>query len=380
MTRNTLGVIATMLMAASLGPAVAYAQESKCSPCEAEDRDRAVRRYQQEIERARREIASLQRQLASSESRLDTASVRRLNERIERAVEQLSRAHSRQATHLQSLADRSERSRSAVVAVTPAAHQWMTQAIDGYIGVLWSANVHVERPKKGESLWTFHDYPHVEAVERQSPAERAGIQVGDMILAFDGKDLRAGKIPMNAVLRPGSTVTVRLAREDRTRSVDVKVEARKPRTRVRATRPPLGVEGPSEEWSISIPEIAELPAVPPAAPVPYAAITPTPLGASGAFGMLGGTTVGAEMIPLDETLGEPYGTEHGLLVLRVGPQTPAARAGIEKGDVLISVDGRELRSVPALIRAFERAEKAEKSELRIELLRKRERKVVVMRW
>jgi membrane-associated protease RseP (regulator of RpoE activity) len=370
MIRNTLRAIAiTMLTGALLAPAAAYAQESKCNPCEAEERDRAVRRYQQEIERARREIASIERQLSSTESTLDTATVRRLDERMQRAIEQLSRAHVRQAAHLQSLA---ERSRTAVIAVAPPANQWLTQAMDGYIGVLWSASVHVEKPRTGEALWTFHDYPHVEAVERESPAERAGIQVGDMILAFDGKDLRAGKIPMNAVLRPGSTVAIRLTREKRTRLVNVKVEER-PRSyaRIRTPRAPIAGEAPPDEFVIEMPEMGEVPPMPP--------VPATPRGAPPGYGSLlgGAATVGAEMIPLDETLGEPYGTDHGLLILRVGPRTPAARAGIQKGDVLISVDGRELRSVPALIRAVERAEKAQ---LRIELLRKRERKVVVMQW
>jgi C-terminal processing protease CtpA/Prc len=370
-----LRAIAMMLLTgALLAPAAAYSQESKCSPCEAEERDRAVRRYQQEIERARREIETLERQLSSSESMLDTASVRRLNERMQRAINQLSRAHVRQAAYLQSLAGRS---RSTAIAIAPPANQWMTQAIDGYIGVAWTASVHVEKPKNGDALWTFHDYPHVEAVERESPAERAGIQVGDMIVAFDGKDLRAGKIPMNAVLRPGSTVVVRLTREDRTRSVKVQVEERPRRVRVRTPRPPVAVEPPSGEWMIEPPEVADVPGVPPVTALPRTAVTPPPLGAPGAFGLLGNATVGAEMIPLDETLGEPYGTDHGLLILRVGPRTPAARAGIQKGDVLISVDGRELHSVSGLIRAVERAEK---DELRIELLRKGERKVVVMQW
>lgn len=377
MTRHTLRAIAiTMLTGALLAPPAAYAQESKCNPCEAEERDRAVRRYQQEIERARREIATIERQLSSTESTLDTATVRRLNQRMQRAIEQLSRAHVRQAAHLQSLAERS--ARSMVIAVAPAANEWMTQAMDGYIGVLWSANVHVEKPRTGEALWTFHDYPHVEAVERESPAERAGIQVGDMILAFDGKDLRAGKIPMNAVLRPGSTVAIRLTREKRTRSVNVKVEER-PRSyaRLRTPRAPIAPEAPPDEFVIEMPEMGE---VPPAAATPRPSIAPVPpLGAPPGYGSLlgGAATVGAEMIPLDETLGEPYGTDHGLLILRVGPRTPAARAGIQKGDVLISVDGRELRSVPALIRAVERAENGQ---LRIELLRKGERKVVVMQW
>jgi serine protease Do len=247
----------------------------------------------------------------------------------------------------------------------------MPQAIDGYIGVLWSANVHVEKPKNGEALWTFHDYPHVEAVERESPAERAGILAGDMILAFNGKDLRAGKIPMNSLLRPGSTVAVRLTRDSRTRSVDVKVQER-PRAFVRIPSPPGTVRAPAIEWRVEPPQPVE-PVLP---REPIVTLAPTP----GAFGLLGHATVGAQMIALDETLGEPYGIEHGLLVIQVGPRTPAARAGIQKGDVLVSIDGRELHSVSALIRAIERAEKAGKSEMRIELVRKKERKVVAMEW
>jgi serine protease Do len=129
---------------------------------------------------------------------------------------------------------------------------------------------------------------------------------------------------------------------------------------------------------IEAPDMGEQPGVPPVVVAPRTPFTPAPLGTPGGFGLLGNATVGAEMVPLDETLGEPYGTEHGLLILPVAPRTLAERAGIQKGDVLISVDGRELRSVPALIRAVERAKKAHKSELRIELLRKRDRKTVML--
>jgi predicted metalloprotease with PDZ domain len=370
MTRNRLGAIAiAVMMGGLIAPAGGAAQETKCDPCEA-DRERAVRRYQQDIERARREIATIQRQLSSTESALDSATMRRLNERMQRAIEQLSRAHSRQAAQLQSLA---ERTRTIVIAPTPPPSQWMTQAIDGYIGVLWSASVHVEKQGNSDALWTFHDYPQVEAVERESPAERAGIQVGDMLLSFDGKDLRAGKIPMNAVLRPGNTVVVRLTRDSRTRSVNVKVVER-PRVAMR-TPLPSKVRVPSAEGMVELPDLEESPLLPPNPTTPRASVAPMP--PFNAFSGFSIVTVGAEMIPLDATLGEPYGTEYGLLVLSVGPRTPAARAGVQKGDVLITVDGRELRSVPALIRAVERSEKGA---LRLELLRKRERKVVVMEW
>ena len=376
MTWNSLAATAiAILTGLSFTPVGAAAQEVKCNPCEAEDRDRAVRRYQQEIERAAREIATIERELASTQAALDTTTMRRLNERMQRAIETLSRAHARQAAQLRSFGDRT---RSPVVVTVPPANQWLTQDMDGYIGVLWSANVNVESAKHGEALWTFHDYPQVEAVERASPAERAGIQVGDMILAFDGKDLRAGKIPMNAVLRPGNTVNIRLTRANRTRSVSVRVEPR-PRATVRQRTPrPSAPEAPADVIVIEPPEMGEVPAIAPTPSTPGATITPLPpFSAFGAFGPVT-ATAGAEMVALDDVLGKPYGVDYGLLVIRVGPRTPAARAGIQRGDVILTVDGRELRSVTALVRAMGRAGKG--GQLRLERLREGERKVVLLQW
>lgn len=359
-TWNRLGLVAVAsLMGVFFTPGAVAAQAKTCNPCETEDRDYAARRYQQELERIRRETAAIERQLASAS---DSANVRRLNARLVA----LSRAYARQIAQLQSLTDRSR----TTFWRTPAPNEWLTQAIDGYIGVLWSASVDVTKPKNGDALWTFHDYPQVEAIERESPAERAGIQVGDMILAFDGKDLRAGKIPMNAILRPGNTVAIRLSRDSRTRAVNVKVEPRPMRVRT----PGFITPEPRGPVVVEIPEPGEIAPTPTPAPTPRSPDAPmSPLGML-SFGPT--ATAGAEMIPLDETLGEPYGTDHGLLVLRVGPRTPAARAGVQKGDVVLLVDGRELRSVPQLIRAMDRAE----GRLRLELLRKGERKVVVLQW
>ena len=221
MIRNNVRALGwIMLTVALLAPVAVHAQESKCSSCEADDRERAIRRYHQDIERATREIESLKRQLASADGTRDSVTMRRLNERLQRVTSQLTRATVRQAAYLQSTTDRS---RTAVIAVTPRPAQWTTHPIDGYIGVMWSAQVDVEAPKSGDALWTFHDYPQVEAVERDSPAARAGIRVGDMIQAFNGKDLRRGRIALNSVLRPGTTVAVRLKRENSSHSVNVRV-------------------------------------------------------------------------------------------------------------------------------------------------------------
>lgn len=367
MTRNAVWLIAIAVVTGSMfASTIALAQQSTCSSCEAEERDRVRRRYQQEIQRVSREIDGIQRQLTSTQSVLDTATMRRLNERLRRAVEQLSSVHVRQAAHLASLNGKQR----TIVAAAPRGSHWTTNEIDGYIGVLWSAKVHIEKPKTGEALWTFYEYPHVEAVERESPAERAGIQSGDMILAFDGKDLKAGRIPMNAVLRPGKTVAVRLTRDNRSRSVDVQVEER-PRAVARAPRAPLRIEV-RPDVIVEAPEAGTFWTLPRVPEPPTPALAPGWPGPDRVR-----YTVGAEMIALDRTLGEPYGTDHGLLVVEVGPRTPAALAGVQKGDILLSVDGQELRSVPSLIRAVGRADD---SEVRLELLRKGERKVVTLKW
>lgn len=365
MKRNAAWLIAVAVVTGAMfAPTIALAQQNTCTSCEAEERDRVLRRYQQEIQRVSREIDGIQRQLTSTESVLDTATMRRLNERLRRAIEQLSSVHMRQAAHLASLNGKQR----TMVAAAPRGSHWTTNEIDGYIGVLWSAKVHIEKPKTGEALWTFYEYPHVEAVERESPAERAGIQSGDMILAFNGKDLKAGRIPMNAVLRPGKTVAVRLTRDDRARSVNVQVEER-PRTVARA---PVKVQVRPGDVIVEAPEAVIF------GPTPRVPEPPTPAFAPGWPGPdRVRYTVGAEMVALDRTLGEPYGTDHGLLVVEVGPRTPAAVAGVQKGDILLSVDGQELRSVPSLIRAVGRADD---SEVRLELLRKGERKVVVLKW
>lgn len=75
---------------------------------------------------------------------------------------------------------------------------------------------------------------------------------------------------------------------------------------------------------------------------------------------------GAEFEPINEGLGHYFGTDRGLLVLRVLPQTPAASAGLEAGDVVIRAGGREISDISALRSALARTG----SNVQIELLRR----------
>ena len=66
-----------------------------------------------------------------------------------------------------------------------------------------------------------------------------------------------------------------------------------------------------------------------------------------------------------------------VLVLRVPSNTPAARAGLEPGDVIVRAGGRNVESIADVRRAF--AETRRDGDLTIEVVRKRERRTIELR-
>ena len=143
----------------------------------------------------------------------------------------------------------------------------------------------------------------VSAVSEGSPAERAGIRRGDVILEIGGQAVADSNSLRNQVsrLKPGTRAELKVLREGRQRQVGV--------------------------------ELAELPRT-----ARDESATPRPSGAAGGFGL--------SVAP------GPSGVE----VTAVDPSGPAAEAGIRVGDVLLEVNGAAVRSVSDLRRAAGRAE------------------------
>ena len=86
---------------------------------------------------------------------------------------------------------------------------------------------------------------------------------------------------------------------------------------------------------------------------------------------------GAELTELNPGLGEYFGTESGVLVVRVPEDTPAARAGLQAGDVIVKANDSEVGSVSELRRAIGRA--GQRSTIRLEILRKKVRRTLELR-
>ncbi len=82
---------------------------------------------------------------------------------------------------------------------------------------------------------------------------------------------------------------------------------------------------------------------------------------------------GAEFVPLKPEMRSYFGVDSGLLVIDVGQGTPAARARLMPGDVVITAGGRRTRSVPELAAALA---KAGEEGLTLELIRRKQRRTI----
>lgn len=110
--------------------------------------------------------------------------------------------------------------------------------------------------------------------------------------------------------------------------------------------------------------------------VPSIIFGDTLMGVGGFSFLTHGQTViaGAEMISMEEELAAFFGATAGVLVTRVHDGTPAARADMRAGDVILRVGGTEIDSVDDVRRAIVRAPTGRTVE--IELLRNRARTTV----
>jgi C-terminal processing protease CtpA/Prc len=85
---------------------------------------------------------------------------------------------------------------------------------------------------------------------------------------------------------------------------------------------------------------------------------------------------GAELSELNPELARYFRVDDGVLVLQVSRSTPAARAGLQGGDVIVRAGGRTVASVADLRRAFGDDE----GSVRLDVVRQGQRREVDVEW
>jgi len=254
----------------------------------------------------------------------------------------------------------------------------------GWFGIYFSGEARTSFDSVGRESTIWAQYPIIESVEPESPAEKAGIESRDVLIAIDGGDVTKVPVSFTDILVPGRHVTMKV-RHGRTTVDRMIVVEKKPSTSWASggswsapTAPGMGTPSAPAE----APEAPEAPAPPDGQMIWRTPLPPRVMVGPFAPGDLSVSvtyddmTVAGARVQRFSALKEYFGVDSGVLVLSVLPGTPAARAGLLDGDVIVRAGGKAVTDPGHLSRAIERAN----GTISLEIVRKRKPQKVVLKW
>jgi membrane-associated protease RseP (regulator of RpoE activity) len=197
----------------------------------------------------------------------------------------------------------------------------------------------------------------VESVEADSPAAKAGLEKGDVIVEFAGERVRS-EAQLRRLIREtpaGRTVSLQVIRDGQARTLSAKL---RPRT---------------NQFYFQVPEIH----------IPEMNITPSHPGPFDyrSFNFLfdrGRPSLGISGDELTTQLATYFGVKQGkgVLVREVEAGSAAAKAGLRAGDVIVAVDGKSVGTVTELRQALEIKPGEDKRKLSLTVVRDRHEEAV----
>lgn len=189
--------------------------------------------------------------------------------------------------------------------------------IQGGTGSFLGIGVQEIDSKRAKEIGLKEEYGvEITRVEENSPASKAGLQKGDVVLEYNGQRVEGTEQFIRLVRETpvGRTVKLLVFRGGSTITLTATTEARK------------GVRrGEDFNFRFEMPEF-RMPDLP------------------RAYMGWRSATIGVEAETLDSQLAEFFGVKEGVLVRSVIKGSPAERAGIRAGDVIVKVDGKKVAS------------------------------------
>jgi serine protease Do len=167
---------------------------------------------------------------------------------------------------------------------------------------------------------------YVQDVRDGTPAARAGLKSGDVVVDFDGERPRSTRHFTRLVREtaPGRTVKMTIVRDGARQTVDITPDARAafggfPDNAFRAIPRDFQFNFDGQRLNLW----------------------------DGPFGSAG--RLGVVVVPMSDQLADYFGVRDGVLVSETRTNTPAATAGLKAGDVITAVNGHAITSPQDLI-------------------------------
>lgn len=189
----------------------------------------------------------------------------------------------------------------------------------------------------------------VEKVVPGSPAERAGVKAGDVIVRFDNEEVTS--------VRKLTRLLNEVSADHQVRLTVIRAGGERELTATVGKRPmPKFGEG-NFAWSTP-PGPGEFQIDPPDVPNmnDFPQIAPGEPGAPDRpfmFRMGSGRKIGVGVTSLTKQLSEHFGVDGGVMINEVRADSPAAKAGLKAGDIIVEAEGKDINSEVDLIRVLQ---------------------------
>ena len=181
----------------------------------------------------------------------------------------------------------------------------------------------------------------VEKVVENSPAARAGLMDGDVIVKFNGAEVTSVRQLTRLIseVAPDHTANITVLRNGSEREITATLGKREM---------PKFFNG-----NFDFKDVPSFPAVP---EMPQSPMPPMQNGEPNVFIYRSGANrqIGVGVSPLTKQLGDYFGIAEGkgLLINNVREDSPAAKAGLKAGDIIVEVDGKQVNESFDLVRAI----------------------------
>lgn len=209
----------------------------------------------------------------------------------------------------------------------------------------------------------------IEKVLENSPAAQAGLQPNDVIVKFENEEVTSVRKLTRLIseVAPDHKVKLTILRGGNEREIEVTMGKREF---------PKMFDG-NFKMEMNLPNIQSMPKI------PNVQVTPPNIkgdvfiwkGDENGFFFGANRQIGVGVSSLTKQLGEYFGVPEGkgLLINSVRENSPAAKAGLKAGDIIVEVDGKEIKGNGDLIRAIN--EKKE-GDITLTIIRDRNRQTV----
>ena len=207
----------------------------------------------------------------------------------------------------------------------------------GWLGLLTQGPSQQIIDRTGQHVIYFA-HPQIISVDPSSPAERAGITPGDVLIAYNGQDVVNRDFNVTELLQPNRRVSITVRRDGEDKEYSVRV-ARQPERiviRRRDLDAPLPAairaEPPDPPEAVAGTMVPRPPLIPSAPPTRLFLISPN--------GMFGAT-----LSTMSPELARVYRVKPGVLANEVPDDSPAWRSGLRTGDVILRVEDAPVLTV-----------------------------------